>query len=77
MGHKDTLSNKPRLVVQYDDHSSFMATVLCTLMEHQSLVDIAIRCGNQTLHAHKVILASNSPYFRVSINLIQTFTMCY
>lgn len=33
-------------------------------MEHQSLVDIAICCGNNTLHAHKCILAANSTYFR-------------
>lgn len=33
-------------------------------MEHQSLVDIAICCGNKTLHAHKCILAANSHYFK-------------
>ncbi|XP_017780951.1 PREDICTED: modifier of mdg4-like [Nicrophorus vespilloides] len=55
---------KTRVCVQYDDHSRLMCSVLCSLMEHQSLVDLAIRCGNNTMHAHKCILAASSPYFR-------------
>lgn len=43
-----------------------MCRALCSLMEHQSLVDLAICCGNNTIHAHKCILAANSSYFRVS-----------
>nr|XP_022909174.1 uncharacterized protein LOC111420426 [Onthophagus taurus] len=41
-----------------------VSSSLCSLVEHQSLVDIAIRCGNSTVHAHKCVLAANSGYFR-------------
>lgn len=33
-------------------------------MEHQSLVDIVICCGNNSIQAHKFVLAANSPLFR-------------
>ncbi|KAK9737012.1 BTB/POZ domain [Popillia japonica] len=61
---KEIETSKTRYCVQYDDHSRMMCSVLCSLMEHQSLVDLAIRCGNSTIHAHKCVLAANSPYFR-------------
>ncbi|GJQ70884.1 hypothetical protein Trydic_g5946 [Trypoxylus dichotomus] len=61
---KELETSKTRYCVQYDDHSRMMCSVLCSLMEHQSLVDLAIRCGNSTIHAHKCVLAANSPYFR-------------
>ncbi|KAF2895244.1 hypothetical protein ILUMI_10930 [Ignelater luminosus] len=55
---------KTRYYVQWDTHARHMCTVLCSLMEHQSLVDLAICCGTNTIHAHKCVLAANSPYFR-------------
>lgn len=64
---KEIETSKTRYCVQYDDHSRMMCSVLCSLMEHQSLVDLAIRCGNSTIHAHKCVLAANSPYFRVIV----------
>lgn len=39
-------------------------------MEHQSLVDVVLSCGSNTIQAHKFVLAANSPLFRVSIHLL-------
>lgn len=52
--------------IQSENHPQHTTVGLCSLMEHQSLVDIVICCGNNILHAHKVVLAASSPYFRVS-----------
>lgn len=60
---------KPRFAIQHDNHHQALATVLCSMMEHQSLVDLAIRCGNNTIHAHKTVLAANSSYFKVSLSV--------
>lgn len=57
--------NKARYCLQYDDHARVISNVLCSMMEHQSLVDLAIRCGNNTMHVHKCVLAANSNYFKV------------
>lgn len=56
--------NKSRYCLQYDDHAKVISNVLCSMMEHQSLVDLAIRCGNNTIHVHKCVLAANSNYFK-------------
>lgn len=61
-------ASKRRYCIQWNAHERYMCTVLCSLMEHQSLVDLAICCGSNTIHAHKCILAANSPYFRVRCN---------
>lgn len=56
--------SKNNYCVSWKNHSRHVFKSLCCLMEHQSLVDIAICCGNKTLHAHKCILAANSHYFK-------------
>lgn len=62
-------TTKSRYCIQWNAHEKYMCNVLCSLMEHQSLVDLAICCGSNTIHAHKCILAANSPYFRVRKNV--------
>ncbi|KAJ8917206.1 hypothetical protein NQ315_012698 [Exocentrus adspersus] len=57
-------TSKSKYCIQSEKHPMHTSLGLCSLMEHQSLVDIAICCGNNTLHAHKVVLAANSPLFR-------------
>ncbi|XP_018561601.1 uncharacterized protein LOC108903788 [Anoplophora glabripennis] len=57
-------NSKTKYCIQSEKHPLQTSLGLCSLMEHQSLVDIAICCGNNTLHAHKVVLAANSPLFR-------------
>lgn len=58
-------NNKPYYALHHDKHESCLMSALCSMIEHQSLVDVALRCGNTTIHAHKVVLAANSLYFRV------------
>lgn len=65
MNAKKEDTGKPRFNIQHDNHQQAMTSVLCSMMEHQSLVDLAIRCGNNTIHVHKAIIAANSLYFKV------------
>lgn len=60
-----------KFIVQWEKHSNHVFRGLCTLMERQCLVDIAICCGNNTLHAHKCVLAANSTYFKVFLRCLQ------
>lgn len=64
-------STKPKYCIQSEKHPQQTTVGLCSLMEHQSLVDIAICCGNNILHAHKVVLAASSPLFRVSFTRVE------
>ncbi|CAH1155154.1 unnamed protein product [Phaedon cochleariae] len=56
--------SKARYCIQSEQHPFQTSLGLCSLMEHQSLVDIAVCCGNNILHAHKIVLAASSPLFR-------------
>ncbi|CAG9860194.1 unnamed protein product [Phyllotreta striolata] len=53
-----------RCLIQAEKHSHLLNHGLCSLLEHQSLVDIAVCCGNNILLAHKVVLAANSLYLK-------------
>ncbi|XP_018321321.1 uncharacterized protein LOC108734319 [Agrilus planipennis] len=64
MNKQPEVTKTTRYCVQWDSHARHICTVFCSLMEHQSLVDVAICCGPNTIHAHKCVLAANSPYFR-------------
>ncbi|KAK4881069.1 hypothetical protein RN001_004388 [Aquatica leii] len=57
-------NGESRFFIRWETHSKCMTSVMCSLMEHQSLVDVAICCGTNTIHAHKCVLAANSQYFR-------------
>ncbi|KAF5307371.1 hypothetical protein FQR65_LT07088 [Abscondita terminalis] len=57
-------NGEARYYIRWGTHSKCMTSVLCSLMEHQSLVDVAVCCGTNTIHAHKCVLAANSQYFR-------------
>ncbi|VEN58011.1 unnamed protein product [Callosobruchus maculatus] len=57
-------NGQTKYCLQSEKHPLQTTLALCSLMEHQSLVDVAICCGNNILHAHKVVLAANSALFR-------------
>nr|CAH7747288.1 unnamed protein product [Callosobruchus chinensis] len=57
-------NGQAKYCLQSEKHPLQTTLALCSLMEHQSLVDVAICCGNNVLHAHKVVLAANSALFR-------------
>lgn len=56
---------KTKYCIKWDTQTNSLMQGLCSLIEHQSLVDVAVCCGNNTLHAHKCVLAANSPLFKV------------
>ncbi|XP_030756983.1 uncharacterized protein LOC115882871 isoform X2 [Sitophilus oryzae] len=53
-----------KYAVHWETHPQNFVKNVCGLMEHQSLVDVVICCGNNTIQTHKFILAANSPLFR-------------
>lgn len=55
-----------RLIFKKPGHGEDIANGLISLLENKILVDVHIKCGNQIISAHKVILAANSLYFKVS-----------
>ncbi|KAB0800445.1 hypothetical protein PPYR_06185 [Photinus pyralis] len=57
-------SDESQYYVKWETHGRFVTSVLCSLLEHQSLVDVVICCGTNTIHVHKCVLAANSQYFR-------------
>lgn len=57
-------SEESQYYVKWETHGRFVTSVLCSLLEHQSLVDVVICCGTNTIHVHKCVLAANSQYFR-------------
>ncbi|KAL1491872.1 hypothetical protein ABEB36_012401 [Hypothenemus hampei] len=63
------MNNKNRKITKYvinwQTHPQNLLKSFCSLMEHQSLVDVVICCGNNTIQAHKFVLAANSPLFRM------------
>lgn len=58
-----------KCVISWETHPKNLLKNFCSLMEHQSLVDVVLSCGSNTIQAHKFVLAANSPLFRVSIHL--------
>lgn len=45
-------------------HSEQLLQGLNLLRQHHELCDIILRVGDVKIHAHKVVLASISPYFK-------------
>ncbi|GFU40824.1 hypothetical protein NPIL_483532 [Nephila pilipes] len=41
--------------------------VMSLMRQHQKLCDVEIRVCNEIFHAHKIVLASASPYFKLYV----------
>lgn len=39
------------------------------MLMDRRLVDIAVTCANNTIHLHRVVLAANSIYFKVLLDI--------
>ncbi|CAH2013870.1 unnamed protein product [Acanthoscelides obtectus] len=50
--------------VEFEQRPQRTTIGLCSLLEQQMFVDVAICCGERVLHVHKVVLAANSPLFK-------------
>ncbi|CAH2016619.1 unnamed protein product [Acanthoscelides obtectus] len=57
-------NRKTKHCVQSEQHPQQTTLTLCSFMENRNFVDVAIRCGDYVLYAHKVVLAANSAFFK-------------
>ena len=53
--------------LKWNNHRSTILSVMDTLLEEESLVDVTLSADGQILRAHRVVLSACSPYFRVSV----------
>lgn len=56
--------------LRWNNHQSTLVSVFDTLLENGSLVDCTLAAEGQSIKAHKVVLSACSPYFEVSIFLM-------
>ena len=59
--------------LKWNNHRSTILSVMDTLLEEESLVDVTLSADGQILRAHRVVLSACSPYFRVSVRFFQGF----
>merc|ERR1712129_535068 len=59
------------LLLQQNDFLSNYAGSFQELRKTQELCDATLACGDQTIEAHKVVLASCSPFFRKTFSTIK------
>ncbi|CAH2015638.1 unnamed protein product [Acanthoscelides obtectus] len=57
-------NGRAKYCIQSEQHPQQTTWALCSFMERQNFVDVAICCGNNVLRAHKVVLAAHSPLFK-------------
>jgi len=50
--------------LKWNNHRSTILSVMDTLLEEESLVDVTLSADGQILRAHRVVLSACSPYFR-------------
>jgi len=50
--------------LKWNNHQTTILSVMDTLLEEESLVDVTLSADGQFLRAHRVILSACSPYFR-------------
>ena len=53
--------------LKWNNHRTTIISVMDTLLEEESLVDVTLSADGQFIRAHRVILSACSPYFRVSL----------
>ncbi|KAL1464852.1 hypothetical protein WDU94_004463 [Cyamophila willieti] len=53
---------------QTADHFTQSFTAINLMRHNIQLCDVTLRCGMDTIHAHRVVLASTSPYFHAMFN---------
>jgi len=58
-------------VLQWAGHAGYITERFSGLLARQALVDVTLICDEQKLRVHKLVLASNSIYFEVYIQLLK------
>lgn len=56
-------------VLQWAGHAGYITERFSGLLARQALVDVTLICDEQKLRVHKLVLASNSIYFEVCIQI--------
>ena len=71
----------PEYRLRWNNHRPNLVDNFKDFLHHESLVDVTLAIGGQFIHAHKVILAACSIYFKVRTNCsllnIQFFLTVY
>ncbi|XP_066149592.1 uncharacterized protein [Euwallacea fornicatus] len=62
--NKNSEKKGVRYLINWETQPQNLVKNICSLMEHQNLVDVLVCCGNNSIQAHKFVLAANSPLFR-------------
>lgn len=57
-------------VLQWAGHAGYITERFSGLLARQALVDVTLICDEQKLRVHKLVLASNSVYFEVCIQIL-------
>ena len=66
MGSGGTNGVGQEFCLKWNNHTTTILSVMDTLLEEESLVDVTLSADGQFIRAHRVILSACSPYFRVS-----------
>jgi len=68
LGEEDAMAvaTNQEYCLKWNNHRSTILSVMDTLLEEESLVDVTLSADGQFIRAHRVILSACSPYFRVS-----------
>jgi len=64
MGSGGTNGVGQEFCLKWNNHTTTILSVMDTLLEEESLVDVTLSADGQFLRAHRVILSACSPYFR-------------
>ena len=62
---KMAVATNQEYCLKWNNHRSTILSVMDTLLEEESLVDVTLSADGQFIRAHRVILSACSPYFRV------------
>ncbi|CAD1470044.1 unnamed protein product, partial [Heterotrigona itama] len=73
----DTMVERAKhCVLQWADHARYISEKFSRLLAHQALVDVTLVCEEQKLCVHKLVLASNSTYFKKALYIGISLFVC-
>ncbi|CAG0879347.1 unnamed protein product [Cyprideis torosa] len=58
------MPSSEQFCLRWNNHQSTLASVFSDLLENTELTDVTLSAEGQTLHAHRLVLAACSPYFK-------------
>ena len=61
--------NSTEYSLKWNSHHSTIVSVLDSLLERESLVDVTLACEGKFINVHRFMLFACSPYFEVTLDL--------